>query len=155
MILAIDPGSEQSAWLVWHNDNIAWMGIDKNEDILRSIIRSAKPDILAIEMVQSYGMPVGKSVFETVKWIGKFEREAEIAHIKIIEVYRSNVKMYFCNSMRAKDSNIRQVLIDKFGSPGTKKSKGKLYGVKKDLWSALAIAIYTLQKEIKGVLKDG
>lgn len=47
-----------------------------------------------------------------------------------------------CNSARAKDSNTRQALIDRFDAPGTKKSPGRLYGVKADEWAALPLAVY-------------
>ena len=66
-----------------------------------------------------------------------------MAYAKWFPVYRKDIKMHFCNSMRAKDKNIRQVLIDRFGAPGRKKHPGKTYEVKRDLWSALAIAVYT------------
>jgi hypothetical protein len=37
-------------------------------------------------------------------------------------IYRKDEKMNICHSMRAKDSNIRQALIDRFGVVGTKKN---------------------------------
>jgi hypothetical protein len=43
--------------------------------------------------------------------------------------------------MKAKDANIRQALIDKIGPQGTKKDPGPTYGISKDVWSALAIAV--------------
>ena len=86
-------------------------------------------------MVASYGMPVGKDIFETVKWIGRFEEAAAtIWEVKTILIYRKDVKSYLCGSMKAKDSNIRQALIDLLGKEKTK-------GVSKDIWSALAVAL--------------
>ena len=73
-------------------------------------------DEIVIEMIASYGMPVGESVFQTCVWIGKFAQ----AYEKYI--YRKEEKMNICHSMRAKDSNIRQALIDRFGPVGTKKN---------------------------------
>ena len=146
LILGIDPGEKESAWVVWDTEKIISMAIDNNDMIWRAVGAMPPGSIMGIEMVACYGMPVGKSVFETVKWIGKIEREAEIKNIPYYEVFRRNIKMHFCNNMKAKDSNIRQALIDRFGSPGTKKKPGKLYGVKKDIWSALAIAVYTEYK---------
>lgn len=151
-ILAIDPGSEQSAYVVYEAGNILEHDILEN-DLLRCKLvtdRVAKKltfDQMAIEMVASYGMPVGKSVFETCVWIGRFI-EASM-ELRTHKVYRSEVKMHLCNSMRAKDSNIRQALIDRYPATGggkcpqigTKKQQGPLYGVSKDVWSALAVAV--------------
>jgi hypothetical protein len=59
-------------------------------------------------------------------------------------VYRNAVKLHICGTPRAKDPNIRQALIDKYGAPGTKKNPGPTYGVSSHLWSALAIADYAI-----------
>ena len=98
-----------------------------------------------IEMIASYGMAVGQSIFDTCVWIGRF---IEVSYTYDL-IYRKDVKMCLCGSMRAKDANIRQALIDKFGKPGTIKAPNLIYGetnrvedkMKADLWSALAVAI--------------
>ena len=87
-------------------------------------------------------MPVGREVFETVRFSGRLQQLFIDSKIPCRFIHRREIKLFFCNSMKAKDANIRQALIDKFGSPGTKKNPGFLYGVKKDIWSALAIAVY-------------
>jgi len=91
-------------------------------------------------MVASYGMPVGKEVFETCVWIGRF---MQVWHdpdaVRLI--YRRDVKLHLCGSARAKDGNIRQALIDKLGPQGTKKAPGPTYGVKSHAWAALALAV--------------
>jgi hypothetical protein len=74
---------------------------------------------MVIEMIASYGMPVGKEVFDTYVWIGRF---AEASGMPTNYIYRKDEKMNICHSMRAKDSNIRQALIDRFGVVGTKKN---------------------------------
>lgn len=152
-ILAIDPGPELSAWLLYNADEqrVMRFGIIDNEELLRickeyhslRIQGEPYPESLAIEMVACYGMPVGKDVFETCVWIGRFV-QAWSGNYEL--VYRKDVKLYLCNSMRAKDSHIRQALIDRFGGSkrkaiGLKATPGPLYGIKKDLWSALAVAI--------------
>ena len=85
-------------------------------------MKFAEYEMLVIEMVASYGMPVGETVFETCVWIGKFMQIAEDRKKKVNKVYRKDEKMNICNSMKAKDSNIRQALIDRFGEVGTKKN---------------------------------
>ena len=83
---------------------------------------NAEYDLVAIEMIASYGMAVGKEVFETCVWIGRFKEIAEFNNIKVEYIYRKDEKMNICHSMKAKDSNIRQALIDRFGEVGTKKN---------------------------------
>ena len=54
--------------------------------------------------------------------------------------------------MKAKDSNIRQALIDRFANfdfkngKGTAKNKDVFYGVTKDVWSAIAIGVTYYEK---------
>jgi len=147
-VFAIDPGDKQSAYLVY--DPAARkpldFGIVLNEKLL-DIINSSGADELAIEMVASYGMPVGKSVFETCVWIGRFvECWVQARDKPFTYVYRTDVKMHLCKQTKARDSNIRQAIMDRYGSTrkealGVKKNPGPLYGISKDVWSALAIAI--------------
>ncbi|MFR8116876.1 MAG: hypothetical protein ACLVAK_07740 [Clostridia bacterium] len=112
-----------------------------------------KIDKLVIEMIASYGMPVGKEVFETCVWIGRFLELARMKNIDTTYIYRKDEKMNICNSMKAKDSNIRQALIDRFGPVGTKQNPGWFYGFKADIWSAYAVGITYLDMEKRGEIK--
>jgi len=141
-IMGIDPGTTQSAFFHWNADQqqSIGMGIVPNDELLaklREFCDAKRDDVFVVEGIASYGMAVGKSVFETCYLIGRI---LEISGANL--VLRKDIKMHFCNSTRAKDTNIRQALIDRFGEPGTKKEPGMLYGVKKDIWSALAVAVY-------------
>lgn len=144
IILAIDPGPEYSAWLRWQypEEEILDMEICHSVDL---IFRTGKypVDVTAVEHFACMGQLVSKSVFETCYWIGEMRYFTRAWRNKWFPVFRKDVKMHFCEDNRVKDKNIRQALIDRFGEPGRKKAPGKLYGVKKDLWSALAIAVYT------------
>ena len=96
----------------------------KNEEILEFLENNRYCGFntvgdIVIEMIASYGMPVRKEVFETCVWIGKF---AEASGMRESYIYRKEEKINLCNSMKAKDSNIRQALIDRFGVVGTKKN---------------------------------
>ena len=94
-------------------------------------------------------MAVGQEVFRTVHWAGRFTEAAESQRHTVEQLTRREVKLHLCGSMRAKDPNIRQVLLDRFGGDdarGTKAHPGPLYGIANDVWSALAIAVvYTEQ----------
>lgn len=149
-ILAIDPGPVESAYLVWSDDGMVCAMLRRNESIAQLIRQGSfkECNVMAIEMIACYGMPVGKETFETCVWIGRFI-EAAHPHWNLGErlIYRRDIKIHLCGSMKAKDSNIRQALIDKYGAPGTKKNKGKTYGISGHLWAALAVADYALNHE--------
>ncbi len=136
-ILAIDPGTEKSAVLQWDGETVGGKLIMNNHAILPLLDATECP--IAIEMIASYGMPVGCETFETVLWIGRF---MERAKTPVRLVYRRDIKLHLCNSARAKDANVRQALIDRFGKPGIKKSPGVTYGITSHLWAAFAIAVY-------------
>jgi hypothetical protein len=163
-ILAIDPGTKQSGVVLYDSDtrSVVMSGVHPNEDVLELFILDARERAntsLAIEMIGNYGMAVGKTTFETCVWIGRFiqawcESDNDIDTSEIF-VYRSEVKMHLCNSVRAKDKNIRQAMIDMFPPTGggktpqvgTKGKRGPLYGVKSHAWSALAIALTYVARE--------
>ena len=138
-ILSIDPGTLESGYVIFDRANVVVSGVLDNDEMLE-LVRTACADELAIEMVASYGMPVGREVFETCVWIGRFI-QAWRAPSKPMMVYRKDVKLHLCGSQRAKDGNIRQALLDMLGPQGTKRAPGPLYGVKSHAWSALAVAV--------------
>jgi len=149
-ILAIDPGTEQSGFVVW-DGTVVEAGFIDNQSLRHRLTERSfgGASICAIEMIASYGMPVGREVFETCVWIGRFvERVGMPAHL----VYRKDIKIHLCGTAKAKDGNIRQALIDKHGKQGTKKEPGPTYGVSGHLWAALAVADFasdTLLAEIR------
>lgn len=148
-LLAIDPGPAQSAAVWLNGESIQMAVIYPNDDLLESIrcdgVFNKPPEHLVIEMIASYGMPVGKEVFETCVWIGRFIEAFNGQNHSLI--YRKDVKVHLCGSMKAKDGNIRQALIDRLGPIGTKKNPGPCYGISKDMWSALAVALTWRDKQ--------
>ena len=138
MILAIDPGTSKSAYVIYDPSNCAIIdkGIRDNEDFRANLMTGILYGVrtVAIEMIASYGMSVGKEVFETCVWIGCFKQIATGRGWPVTMVYRRDVKMHLCGSVRAKDSNVRQALIDLLGKEKTK-------GVSKDMWAALGVAV--------------
>lgn len=141
-VIAIDPGTEQSGFVVW-DEGVVEAAVIPNAEMLARIIQNdfGGAELCGIEMVASYGMAVGKEVFETVFWIGRFYERSQ-RNMTTIRVYRKDIKIHLCGTVKAKDANIRAALIDKLGAPGTKKNPGKTYGISGHLWAALAVADY-------------
>ncbi|MFH5209248.1 hypothetical protein ACHIPZ_13740 [Antrihabitans sp. NCIMB 15449] len=155
-ILAIDPGNTESGWVLIDPTDCQPIEFGKTENSkLRQLILCDSPlvdaDLVVIEMVASYGMAVGKDVFGTCVWIGKFAEAVRGNWYPFIEpklVYRRDIKLHHCHNPRAKDANITQALVDRFapGEPnrgkGTKAAPGWFYGFKADIWQAYALAVY-------------
>jgi len=138
MILAIDPGNIESAYVLMDGYAAVEFGKVTNAEMREIISRKACANLLVvIERIASYGMAVGKEVFETCEWVGRFTELAGGA----VYVYRKDVKINLCGTNKAKDSNIRQALIDRFGVVGTKNKQGYFYGFKADVWSAYAVGV--------------
>lgn len=152
-ILAIDPGETESACVGYDpgTGELVHAWIMENVKLAR-LLRDGAKACLVIEDMDSYGMPIGKSTMTTLQWIGRFQ-EAWPGWCRLIT--RRTIKLHMCNSVRAKDSNVRQALIDRFGGSrekaiGTKKNPGPLYGIKTHLWAALAVAVTAAeQREVR------
>lgn len=151
-IMAIDPGPVQSAWVLWDGMTILDHGKVPNEELI-SLLGDREDfsdpcHIVAIEMIASYGMAVGQSVFETCVWIGRFQQTAINRGMPVELIPRREVKLHLCNSVKAKDANVRQALLDKVGPQGTKKQPGPTFGIKADEWAALSVAVTAYDEEL-------
>lgn len=157
-ILSIDPGPEISAFVLWdtkkHNFIGHKMGIETNESLVsyhidwfkeqkknnlsfKEMIVNYHIDKVAIEMIQSYGNPLGRESLETILWIGRFAENMKIRYndIKISLYARPTIKGQVGGR---NDTQIRASLRERYGEA----RKGCfLEGVKKDIWSALALAV--------------
>jgi len=164
IIVGIDPGNIHSAYAAYDEATHTVLEADKveNGQLLGYLnVQQDSQTLFAIEMIASYGMPVGATVFDTCVWIGRFYETIIGAQMMAPAlVYRKDVKMYLCHTMRAKDSNIRQAIIDRFPATGggkvpqigTKKEKGPLFGIRSDIWAAIGVAL-TYSNKIKDLQK--
>jgi len=156
-LLAIDPGNTASGWVLIDvaTRRPIEFGKSSNDDLRRRIDTYAgmpgalTADRVVIEMVASYGMPVGAEVFETCVWIGRFFEGYASGHgVTPTLVKRQPVKLHHCHSAKAKDSNVRQALVDRFApgqanhGKGTKAAPGWFFGFHADVWQAYALAVY-------------
>lgn len=150
LVLAIDPGTSESQFLLWDmaEQRVVENYFAENGTCLAEInasIDGIKAGHVCIEMVASYGMPVGREVFETCVWIGRFFERSSVLGVTPALIPRQDVKLHLCHSCRAKDGNVRQALVDRFGGKdaaiGRKTTPGPLYGISGHAWAALALAI--------------
>ena len=150
-LIAIDPGPHESAMLIWNGDNVTAPQIVPNNLLLAKARASAgnanQNRLMVVEMIACYGMPVGAETFETCLLIGRLQEIWMQADHPFQLVYRREVKMHICGTMKAKDPNIRQALIDRFGIVGTKKNPGRLFGVSSHLWAALGVAVTAMDMQ--------
>jgi len=152
-IIAIDPGPKTSGVVTLYTyasgDLPAVVDAYKDFDSekLISHLYYRAYDHLVIEGIQSFGMAVGADVFETAELIGRIRQV--FGYEKTTKIYRKDVKMHLCGSMRAKDANISQAIRDMYPATGggknpvvgTKANPGPLYGVTSHAWSALAVGL--------------
>lgn len=160
MILAIDPGNVQSGFCLLNEYNAYPVNVGKKpnaevREYLNYIYHTMKIDGIAIENVESYGMPVGREVFDTCIEIGRLTQLAEQYGWPVQYIYRHEEKLNLCNSARANDTTIKHALVDRFapGEPnygkGTKKNPGWFYGFSNDMWSAYAVGVTYIDLYIK------
>lgn len=157
-IFAIDPGNIESGWVLCDAESLkpVQFGKSSNSSLLCKLFDLSLDypgqTYYCIEMIASYGMPVGKEVFDTCVWIGRFTEC--IVNLKITSVYqlptyvyRLDEKLTICRDPRANDATIRRALVDRFApgvsnyGKGSMSSPGWFYGFKADIWQAYAVAV--------------
>lgn len=154
-ILGVDPGTIQTGWVLYNSvsHSVEDSGVSDNDDFLNDLIGKLDYDIMAIERIASYGMPIGAETIRTIEYIGRYWQKVED-----IKSDRSKVELFYkkvdinptiCGSNKVKDANIRKALMDMFPktgggsnpSVGTSKQPGVLYGITTHKWAALAVAV--------------
>lgn len=159
-VFAIDPGNTLSAYCVVDADTLRPLVFGKiPNEVLRNYIidfRFEEDDRAVVEMVQSFGMAVGREVFDTCVWVGRFSERLDRKLLHPTDtVYRKEEKLHICGNSKAKDANIRQALIDRFAQHDLKNGKGTkanpdfFYGFKADVWSAYAVALTYIETKME------
>lgn len=154
-VLAIDPGNVTSGWVLMDGREFIEGCSDMPNPELSGHLMVGRwdVDLIACEWIQSYGMAVGKDVFHTCRWCGRFQECAFPVDFQL--VYRRDVKLHLCNSTKAKDTNIRQAILDLYPAAGggktpqigTKASPGPLYGISSHMWAAVGLALTVQEAE--------
>lgn len=160
-VIGLDPGNVYSAYCLIDGETLRPLEFGKLEnEVLRRYLREEnsfdEQDRGAIEMVASYGMAVGREVFDTCRWIGRYEEIlVRKLYVPPTLIFRREEKLHICGDSRAKDANIRRALIDRFAThdlkngKGTKKEPDWFYGFSADVWAAYAVAITFTETVLK------
>jgi len=148
-IFAIDPGPELSAYVVWDGRQLLQCAKVTNDELYWKLTDACERDkseyFFVCEQIQSYGMPVGKDVFDTVFFSGRLYDICYRHQTLLTMLPRKDVKRHLCGVVNAKDSNIIAALKERFGEKPTKKRPNPTYnGFKpaRDEWQAWALAVY-------------
>jgi hypothetical protein len=148
MILCLDPGTEKTGYAVMNQKKVVAHGVVDNLEMARIMKNEFRHcNKMVYEMVSSFGMPVGKEVFETCVWIGRFIET--FGADRSTPIFRKDVKMHLCGSPRARDANVRQAILDLYKSTGggktpqigTIKQPGPLFGVNSHIWPAIGVGL--------------
>lgn len=154
-ILAIDPGNEQSGWVLYDLEEakpIQWH-IEENED-LRQRIKLYDFELLPTRAVIEYTPPYalqmqgGRSYVPNQVVLTAFEagRMAELIQVEWELLSRTDVKKWLLGRATGNDAAIRDAIYDRYGGTrkvavGTKKKPGPLHGIIADCMAALAVAL--------------
>lgn len=148
-VIGIDPGPEKSGLVHIEDGKILAADWD-NKQLAVSLPEWVVP--VAIEDFTPYGKSLGHESMTTIKWIGVFAWQCrQSPGGEPLVIPRPEIKLHLCGIRTAKDADVRDALIHRFGpgkekAIGTKKNPGPLYGVTGHMWSALAVAVTAMDR---------
>jgi hypothetical protein len=151
IVLAIDPGTTHSAWVVYEIGNSsplrAFSAKTSNEQVLRDTFGSVEfINTLVLERMVWYGpkTPFGAETIETIRWSGRFE-QAFCGAGNACWLTSQDVKKNLGVPRGLGDSGVMHALLDRWGgrerAVGRKAEKGPLYGLSSHAWRALGLAV--------------
>jgi hypothetical protein len=153
-IVAIDPGSEKSAWISLHDAvTIIDHGITPNGEMLARVMMAASMNrYVVIESTKPYTVD-GKffsQLYDTAIWIGRFVQayEEHSKGVAAVLIDRRDVKLHLLSRASGTDARVIDALRDRFNLPAKVRApKGHpLYGVTRDRWQALALGLTYLDR---------
>jgi len=137
VVLGIDPGSEQSAWVLWDGKRVLKCGTSGNTVLLVALRGNAWGIVtIAVEGVEARGAPLGNETRATCEWAGRFSAD-ENAQV----IYPKDIRRHFCGISGIKRMSVYQVIEDRAGGKGTVEDPGPLHGIISHLRDALAVAV--------------
>ena len=148
IILAIDPGTTQSAWVLLDGSRILGAAIEDNAEVL-ALLRawhSPASDVsplsaVAIERIEPrYGLRMGWETIQTCELVGALTEAARPLPVALLR--RSAILPHLGVAARGSaDPGVRAALMDRWGGVQSVRKGGPLAGIKTHLWAALSVAV--------------
>ena len=123
-IFAIDPGDEESSYVIWDpiHETVLEHGYNVRNDVLLHKVRAQEDhQFLILERIQARGISVGQETFDTAEYVGALG-EAYVHKYLVHRVFRTKVRVHFCGTPNSNDGTVRRAILDRFG--GEKKAIG-------------------------------
>lgn len=156
IIVGVDPGPEESAWVAWDGHTIVDHGEAANMDLLVDMATRLQhgfpSERIVIEQIRGFGVIASDKLFDTCFWVGRFYQAwgNEVCEL----MPRKKVIAHLCGTgAKGNDRFVREALIARVGEQGSKKQPGPTYGISGHKWAALAVAV-TWEDLGKGALPD-
>ena len=144
LIIGVDPGPTESAYcLVTPTYEVFQAGKIPNAQMVAMLKQPPTELVAVIEGIQSYGMPVGREVFDTCYQVGRLLQVCDDNDIPTHIYNRPEYSRAICGAGKVTDAVLRQALLLRFGAD-TKGGPLHLLKGNSDKRSAYAIAVYHL-----------
>lgn len=116
IVHALDPGSEDTGCvsIVVETGEVTYAAIEPNRNVLAAVRRIDSDEVLAIEYPFCRGQLMQQQTIDMVCWIGRFI-EAFGCDDRVVRIDRLKVKLAICGITSAKDRQVRQAIIDRYG----------------------------------------
>lgn len=161
IFIAIDPGNEESGWVVALKDNskLIYKNKDKNSILykkFKEFIENEQVLRVGIEYPSSYGMPVNQTLLDTCTFCGILLQICKENNVSVDLIFRKSTKMFLCNSVRARDSEVNSRVREYIGEDYTIKKPNYYYWneeveknggaryANNDMYAALAVLLYMI-----------
>jgi hypothetical protein len=118
LILGIDPGPQRSAAVLIDAKFEVAVAETFGNEILIGHIKRGVWDGVAVESIQSYGMAVGREVFDTCYMIGRIQQACMDRGMPCTLYPRPEYTRRICGTGKINDSILRQALELRFGGYG-------------------------------------
>ncbi len=146
-ILAIDPGSTRSGWVLLAGDTLLGAADEDNETIIARIrsgeLRPYGPAAaVVIERIVAWGGVPQPQALESMRWTGMFTEAVRPLPVHLVRPADVTRTLGIPHQAKAKvDSAVRAYLIDRWGGGSPRRNGHPLRSVTGDAWRALAVAV--------------
>jgi len=133
-ILAIDPGTTESAYVIFNPEENKILGLGLLDNVLFTHklmgLRKQRDLVMVLERIKSYGGMVGDSIFTTCAWSGIFVNTFGVDRVWLMG--RREVLSRLDITGGSTDRQVRERVIAVLGN---------IKGMKKDVWQAAGLAL--------------